>query len=326
MREEDIRKRDVHNRYLQLVNEDAEILFADKSDFEYIRCPACGEISYSSEFSKQGFSYVSCPSCSTLYLNPRPRFDKLMQFYADSKSTSYWVNEFFMPMAEARREKIFKPRADYVCETIPVESGFCIGDIGAGFGIFLEEMKKLRPDTRLIAIEPSIEQAEICRNKGMEVMCRALEDLDSGPIFNLLISYELFEHLHEPQVFIKKIYELLKPGGYFLMTTLNGLGFDIQLLWEKSKSISPPHHINFFNPQSISLLLQQNGFDIIQVSTPGVLDWDITEGMMRNEGVRLERFWHLLSEKADESCKQGLQQWITNANLSSHMRVLARKP
>ena len=109
------------------------------------------------------------------------------------------------------------------------------------------------------------------------------------------------------------------------MTTLNGQGFDIQLLWDKSKSISPPQHINFFNTTSITLLLQRFGFQIVDVSTPGKLDWDIVEGMIKNENIKLERFWHLLADKSDHSRKQELQRWITKFNLSSHMRVLARK-
>ena len=61
------------------------------------------------------------------------------------------------------------------------------------------------------------------------------------------------------------------------MTTLNGRGFDILLLWNKSKSIAPPLHLNFFNPGSIRILLEKIGFQILEISTPGKLDWDIVE-------------------------------------------------
>jgi hypothetical protein len=97
------------------------------------------------------------------------------------------------------------------------------------------------------------------------------------------------------------------------------------LLWEKSKSIAPPHHLNFFNPTSIKFLLERIGFEIIEISTPGMLDWDIVEGMIRNEGVDIGRFWNLLAEGSSEICKKELQGWISKNNLSSHMRILVKK-
>ncbi|WP_061214989.1 methyltransferase domain-containing protein [Syntrophomonas wolfei] len=325
MREEDIRKRDVFNRYLDLSRKDAENFFANHNRFIDIQCPACNSGNYQYEFDKYGFTYVSCPVCHTLFVNPRPAFDDLIRFYADSPSTHYWVEEFFKPVAEVRREKIFRPRAEYVTEVLPNLNNGVIGDIGAGFGIFLEEIRRLWP-SRLIAIEPSIDQAEICLGKGIEVQCCALEELQGFENeFDLLTCFELFEHLHTPVDFVQRVFKLLKPGGHFLMTTLNGQGFDIQLLWDKSKSISPPQHINFFNTTSITLLLQRCGFQIVDVSTPGKLDWDIVEGMIKNEETSLERFWHLLSRQGNELCKNEFQDWIARNKFSSHMRVLARK-
>ena len=40
------------------------------------------------------------------------------------------------------------------------------------------------------------------------------------------------------------------------MTTLNGQGFDTQILWENHKNVNTPVHLNFFHIYSIKLLLQ----------------------------------------------------------------------
>ena len=103
MKEAEIRSRTAHNTYLALVSADAERLAQDHSAFAAIDCPCCGGRSIIEEFQKAGFRYVSCESCATLFVNPRPTFDSLMALYADSPSTRYWVEEFFKPMAEARR-------------------------------------------------------------------------------------------------------------------------------------------------------------------------------------------------------------------------------
>ena len=326
MKEEDIRKREVFNQYLTLVEKDVEKLFNNASSYVQINCPACSSVAYKQEFIKTGFNYVSCNKCHTLFVNPRPTFKDLMKFYAESESTGYWIREFFTPVAEVRREKMFKPRAEYVISILPEKKDGLIGDIGAGFGIFLEELKLIWPDANLVAIEPSDEQAALCEEKGFTVLHCALEEVTGyDQQFDLLSSFEVFEHLFDPHTFLEHIFLLLKPGGSFYMTTLNGEGFDIQIFWEESKSINPPLHLNFFNPESIELLFKRCGFKDIKVTTPGKLDWDIVEGMLNKEGFTTERFWHLLADKGSDSCKQELQQWLTKNNLSSHMKVIASK-
>lgn len=326
MKEEEIRQRDTFNRYLELVEKDAKNFF-DPGTFITIACPACGGKDNVFEFEKTGFNYVSCKKCHTLFANPRPSFGSLNDFYSDSESTSFWIDKFFGPVAEARRQKIFAPRARYIAETLKFGENWLVGDSGAGFGFFLEEIRKMFPGNRLIAIEPSHKMAGICRDKGLETKEMCVEEItDINGAFDLLTAFELTEHLFDPASFFIKARSLLKRGGYLYITTLNGMGFDIMLLWKRSKSIAPPHHLNFFNPGSIRQLLEKAGFEILEISTPGELDWDIVEGMIKNEGVKLDRFWNALADKGSEESKKTLQKWIAKNNLSAHMRIVAKKP
>ena len=309
-----------------MVKADAEKIFKDRSTFQHFRCPACAEDRSVVQFIKDNFQYVQCPSCLTLYNDPRPQYGDIQKLYRDSESTKFWVDKFFSPFAEARREKIFRPRAEYIASKFPHFRSAVIGDIGAGFGLFLEELRILWKEARLCAIEPSEDMAQICSSKGFNVIKTMVEDIEErNASFDLLTSFELVEHLYEPISFFKKINALLKPGGVFYLTTLNGLGFDIQLLWEQSKSISPPHHLNFFNPSSISLLLKQCGFEVIEVATPGKLDWDIVDTAAQEEKVDIGRFLGTVRTFGSDTAKEKLQEWISEFNFSSHMRVFARK-
>ena len=326
MKESDIRNREIHNRYLELVRADADRFFQDRSSFTAVPCPACGSAESSGQFEKQGFTYQECAACETLYNSPRPPFAGLAAFYGESPSTRFWVNEFFMPMVEPRREKIFRPRAEFIGNRFPDLAQARIGDIGAGFGIFLEELGKLWPQADIRAIEPSVDMAEIIRKKGFPVIQAMVEEVppaDGG--FDLLTSFELFEHLHDPGAFLLKVHGLLKPEGCLFMTTLNGLGFDIQAFWERSKSISPPHHLNFFNPSSIGILMERCGFELVEASTPGELDWDIVESAWLNEGIDPGRFFRTVARHGSAQGKKDLQAWVKGNGFSSHMRVIGRK-
>jgi SAM-dependent methyltransferase len=166
----------------------------------------------------------------------------------------------------------------------------------------------------------------MCRNKGFEVQARVLEEVEGfDEMLDLLTAFELFDHLFDPLNFLNHAKRLLKPGGYLLMTMINCRGFDISFLGKKSKSFSAPLHLNFFNTKSINLLLEKSGFEIIRISTPGKLDWDIIEGMINNEDVDMGRFWNLLAKEGSGDCKTELQNWISRQNMSSHMRILVKK-
>ena len=327
MKEEDIRKRDVLNRYLELVGEDCEIFFRERAGYAKSACPACASESATRQFEKNGFEYAQCGQCRTLFVRNRPPYDKLVDFYTVSKSTAYWIRDFFLPMAEARRQAIFRPRADYIAGRFGTDPGWLIGDIGAGFGLFLEEMRASWPRCRYVAIEPSPEQAGICTKAGLTAECSTIEALRGYDArFDLLTAYELLEHLSDLRQFTEAVFRLLKPGGWFFMTTLNGEGFDIQVLWEKAKAVTPPHHLNFLNPESLEQMLVRAGFEVPSVETPGKLDWDIVEGMIRHEEANPGRFWTLLAQQGTAEGKRGFQEWLSRNHLSSHMRVLARKP
>jgi SAM-dependent methyltransferase len=326
MKEEEIREKATLDCYLELVEKDVKKIFLI-DDFDLINCPACNCADSFFEFEKLGFRYVSCKNCQTLFASFRPTQDKLKEFYVHSDSSAFWVDKFFKPVAEARRSNIFKPLAKKVNILLSKTNANLIGDIGAGFGMFLEELKKINNKIQIIAIEPSPEMAQICKAKGIEVIPCLLEEIDDKyyQSFSFLTSFELIEHLLNPQHFLQKIYNMLKFDGYFFFTTLNGKGFDLQVLWGKSKSVFPPHHLNFFNPHSISILLKKVGFTIVEIKTPGRLDWDIVEGAIKKDGFEAGRFWNMLANESSGSCKEDLQKWISEYGFSSHMQVLAKK-
>ena len=93
-------------------------------------------------------------------------------------------------------------------------------------------------------------------------------------------------------------------------------------MWDKSKAISPPHHLNFFNPKSIKILFENIGFSIIEISTPGKLDINI---MANNIKDVKDRFWkNFLLNSSDEE-KKDMQEFISKQNLSSHIMVIVKK-
>jgi hypothetical protein len=114
----------------------------------------------------------------------------------------------------------------------------------------------------------------------------------------------------------------MRSGDTFIFSTLNGLGADIRVLWEHSQAVSPPHHLNFFNPHSVSKLLAKCGFEVVEVTTPGRLDVNIIENNLPNV---TDRFWKSFITTASECAKQQMQDLLATNQFSSHMMVICRK-
>jgi len=324
LKESEIRPKNIFDEFLRLAKLDTETYFAN-SNREKIMCPACGAVGKHS-FQKDNFDYSECLKCRTLYVNPRPIMDSFANYYTNSPSSKFWATTFYLETAEVRREKIWKPKANMIKEIIDKQDieNFQIIDIGGGYGIFAEEMQKIT-DQDVIIIEPAPHLAEVCRNKGFNVIEKFLEDVsvvDMSVKPKCFVSFELVEHLYSPEVFLTNLNKLMKPNELFVFTTLSGMGLDIQVLWENSPSVSPPHHLNFFNPLSVQRILKRTGFKNITVTTPGKLDIDI---LVNNKVSIKDKYWKTFIETASESQKMKWQQVITDSGWSSHMMVVCQK-
>ena len=325
MNEADIRPRAIFDEFLRLCAEDVQRYFAT-GPREEIPCPACTAVGEPA-FSKQGFQYVECVVCRTLYVSPRPPADAFSRYYTESESSRYWATTFYAKTAAARRKELWKPKALRVRDAMSRygASRHAVVDIGGGFGLFAEEMGAVIGDG-VTVVEPAPHLAAACRGRGISVVETFLEDVQSEDLpdrARTFVSFELFEHLHSPGRFLTCLYRLMRPGELFLFTTLSGVGADIRAMWAESKAVSPPHHLNFFNPVSMTRLLGANGFEVLEVSTPGRLDVDI----MLNDQTRIhDRFWRVFVEQATAAQRQMMQDLLAEAGFSSHMMTICRRP
>jgi hypothetical protein len=85
------------------------------------------------------------------------------------------------------------------------------------------------------------------------------------------------------------------------MTGLDVEGFDIQVLRERSISVSPPYHLNFVSCKGFETLLRHAGFDGVELSTPGVLGVDIVYNSFLADAnfASANRFAHSLLSRGE---------------------------
>jgi 2-polyprenyl-3-methyl-5-hydroxy-6-metoxy-1,4-benzoquinol methylase len=301
------------------------------SEFVLVDCPACGADAHVPKFEKNGISYVECKKCQTFYVNPRPPSDVLEWFYRGSPNYAYW-NEVIFPASEAaRRERIFVPRVDRLldlCQKYKVDTN-AILEIGAGFGTFCGEVKRRNVFTRVVAVEPTPDLAKTCRERGLEVIEKPVEQiqLDAAELFDVVASFEVIEHLFAPADFVGHMTRLLRPGGIMMLACPNGQGFDIETLGTASNTVDH-EHLNYFNPNSLAGLLAQRGLEILESFTPGKLDADLVRNkILAGEfDVSKQPFLKRILVDEWEHLGGAFQEFLIQQGLSSNMWVVARKP
>lgn len=328
MKEHEIRPEALLNRYVELSAQDAENCFGDASRLT-VNCVACGTSQSTHRFDKNGFAYAQCTDCHTLFQSPRPSIAAFEAFYRQSESSRYWAEVFFPAVAEIRREKIFRPRVERLaglCAEHDINVKRLI-DVGAGYGIFLDEWRHRFPKTEALAVEPSTSLAKECRSKGFEVVEDIVENVvgydDSA---DLVTCFEVLEHVYDPLEFVRVLTGLARPGGYVFVSTLGIDGFDLQVLWDKSGQISPPHHINFLSVQGFERIFARAGLVDVMVTTPGQLDVDIVRNALKRDPDLLKGQRFLGNLLADDLNAAAFQRFLVERRMSSHVWVIGRKP
>lgn len=329
MKENDIRPKDLMELKKPALEHDIQFLKTRFHQFVPSNCIACTSSNVKPWAVKNGFKYSICNDCATIYTNPRPTPELLESFYKQSENYAFW-NKFIFPTTDqVRKEKIFKPRAERtieICKKYNLSGGVLI-EIGAAFGTYCEAISEHKFFERVIAVEPTPGLAETCRTKGIETHEEVIEKLSfEKNSADVVANFEVLEHLANPKDFVKKAISFLKVGGLFICTCPNGQSLGAKILHEQF-SIFDHEHVNYFNPQSIAILLESENMEVLEVTTPGKLDIDILkkytieqEDLFKND-IQLKQL--LIS--GNEKTLELLQEIVINENLSSHMWVIARK-
>src|SRR5438445_2512671 len=290
-----------------------------------VNCPACGSKKYSQKYTKMGFHYVLCNRCSTLFLNPRPSEHSLEIFYTSSKSMAFW-NKIFKETARVRKKRIFEPRIKMVSEILKrygIKKCNTMVEVGAGYGWFCKLAKEQKLAKQIIAIEPSPMFSAVCRKiPGIKVIESTIEKYTKMSNVDLILNFELIAHIFNPRIFLESCYRGLRPEGLFICSTPNYFGLDIQMLKEKSDSLSP-HTLNLFNIESIKILLNSIGFRDVMVITPGLMDVSIILNKIKSGAIKASEypFFNMIIEQGNEEFISDLQSLLQKDKMSSHMII-----
>lgn len=326
----DIRPAELQKGQIAAYERDLQRLRERLPEFVPVHCPACNADDFDRAFEKYGFQFRRCKRCRTIYMSPRPTPEVMASYYGNSENYRYWAKYMFPASEAARREKIHRPMLQYIveaCERYGVRRGLLV-EVGPGFGTFAALAMTDRVFGKVITIERTPEMAQACRERGLAVIEQPVESVSPEEIesADMLVSFEVIEHLFNPQAYVKSAGRLLRQGGLILLTCPNGEGFDTAMLGAQSGSVDS-EHVNLFNPESLSGLLERLGFEVLEVQTPGRLDAELVRTAVLDGASDLATnpFWRKILVDRWESLGESFQAFLAANGLSGHLRILARR-
>jgi len=314
----------VESNRLHKLDEEKILLKSDY--FEEVDCPACAKGDTIFLWEKGGFDFVECSFCGTVFVTPRPTKEMLLDFYTTSLKIKFWSEEVYLKTKEARTLYLVLPRVKKVldlCDAykIPMDS---IMDVGAGFGTFCDQVAKARRFKKVIAVDPTLKKGMI--DNGVVVFSDFIESITERKV-DVITSFESIEHMFSPKEFLSSVFRRLNSGGLLYLTTPNIKGFDLNVLKSKSDNVLAPEHLNYFHSKSISLLLEDCGFEVLNIETFGKLDAQLVRKKVYSGALSLDTNPFLQQVLIDDWAIYGesFQKWLAANGLSSNMTVVARK-
>jgi len=225
----------------------------------------CGGKKLSHWDNKDGYHIYACGDCGHGSVYPRPSVEELTEFY-ESHQEDVNLKEVSHNQAHDLAFSEVKGKL----EPLGITGGNML-DVAAGYGWLSERFHNVGYNVTPLEIAPVFAD-HMRKTLSVDVIQSSFEDWkpsnDHYGRYDLIIMWQIMEHVLYPDEWFTKAYQLLADGGALVVTTPNFDSVLISLLKSKEGHICPPEHLNFFSVDSIRALSNRTGFKQSHVSCP----------------------------------------------------------
>jgi SAM-dependent methyltransferase len=144
---------------------------------------------------------------------------------------------------------------------LPATPGGRLLDVGCGSGAFVAQMAEL--GWRAEGIDPDPTAVAGARKAGLDVkegMVADLEPAEHAGAYDAITLSHVIEHLHDPAGDLRRIRDLLPPGGLLWIATPNLEALGLRRFGRDWVNLDPPRHLVLFTRASLERLTRDAGF------------------------------------------------------------------
>lgn len=220
-------------------------------------CLVCGEARARLRWVLVGHPVYRCAGCGFEFVAPTPSAQQLAEYYDRSYAVPL---ERYARYAERNHGRI----ADL--ERWCPQRGRLL-EVGASYGHSLAFARARGWQVAGVELSPTAARHARARFR-LDVACADVLDAPLAPgSFDAAILWHVLEHTRDPRAQLGRLAELLRPGGVLGLRVPNAAGFGARLAGRAWPWMCPPAHLWYFSPATLSRLLRDCGFTVLEVQT-----------------------------------------------------------
>jgi len=243
-------------------------------------CIVCGSVTGLPRFTKEGedgaaFSLVSCARCGLEFLHPRPTEEEISRYYEGSyflTRTDRGYDNYFADDTRREIERVIRLNLkgvgfDRFEKKLTGKKRSL--DIGCAAGYFVAHMKNRGWDAQGIDISrPCTDFAK--KKLGLNVLNGNYLETKYLEKFDLITLWATIEHLHHPELTLRKAFHDLAPGGMLIVSTCRQGGFSFSKYFNRKwRFYNFPEHLYFFSLSGLKRIIRKKGFMVQKSFTYG---------------------------------------------------------
>lgn len=184
----------------------------------------------------------------------------------------------------------------FISSYLELNRSFRVLEIGSGSGVILKNLSERYSNLELFGIDPGDHQL-VSNLDGINIVKDFFPSLKVTGKFDLIFTFCVLEHIEDIDFFIAKIREQTKDGGKIII----GVPDCEPFLEHGDLSIFIHEHFNYFSSESLSFILNSNGFTV-------------------ESSIILEGMIVLAARKSDIKPAIGFQPKISEVNFFSNVQ------
>ncbi len=300
-------------KYIQLIEKDCKKFLKPKL-LKKSYCPTSREKNCSSSFKVFGMKYNISKKYKNIYLEKKPDEKLLRKFYINSEARKFWKNKIWPATRKERNKKLIYPLVEWIERFIDNKKKVTFYEFFPNHNHFSEGIKRKFKKSKYVFLNSLIENPSGHQNYSYDFKRNGQK---------VAVLFESINRCIEPEKLMKNVKSKLNKGDLCFITTLLSSGFEIKILGKSSKTFIPPERMNILSLEGLqSLLKKVGGFEILELSTPAILD---IPNVIEKMDKKNEFFNYIFNQRQDKNLIENYRQFLQLFRLGTYCRMVLKR-
>jgi len=275
-------------------------------------CPVCGGSRNEIFFKKWGVPYSICSHCWSVSLSSFPDRHLIAKYFHNSKLSRLRASREYQQQVSNNRRELWERQIGWIEGRIGRylgNSNYNVIDRGSKYVGWTEFMSTAGFVETLNVSDPLPPiLGQDYQRKKIHIVCLM----------------DVLQRIPHPLEELKISHRILNPDGLLIASCRAGSGFDVLTLREHSDSIFPLDHMLLPSPKGMLILLEEAGFEVLEITTPGLFDMKYIQKAKAHIPPN-QYFTRYIIDLDDDLFLERMQGFLQRNNLSSHLRCVAKR-